>query len=264
MAFRVEPTCPPEFLGDLPAEEIFVNELSLPWDGDWLVAGRRLIPEALSMVAGTVPDRLQVRTNPESHDEHAERIALFDTLGMDLFQEKESFTWLDPGTPVDVPGRLEFRTIDEVGRDRFRGVIAGVGEDTLDRNDRYYRSHMDPDDWGAVYLTFVEDADAPMWLLGLLPNGDAAGFVAVSNFDGSGTATIAFIGVLPEHRGNGYVDDLMAAGIAAAQRNGFTAMLSDVDVQNTPMLAAMERAGHHAGVRPWHVWHHIGSVEAMR
>lgn len=93
---------------------------------------------------------------------------------------------------------------------------------------------------------------------------DAAGFVAVSDFDGSGTATIAFIGSLPEHRGNGHVDDLMAAGTAAAQRNGFTAMLSDVDTENTPMLAAMERAGHHAGVRPWHVWHHIGSVESMR
>jgi hypothetical protein len=31
-------------------------------------------------------------------------------------------------------------------------------------------------------------------------------------------------------------------------------MLSDVDVQNIPMLAAMTRNGHHAGIRRWHKW----------
>jgi hypothetical protein len=41
-------------------------------------------------------------------------------------------------------------------------------------------------------------------------------------------------------------------------------MLSDVDIENTPMMAAMERAGHHADVRPWHIWHHVGSVGRLR
>ena len=84
--------------------------------------------------------------------------------------------------------------------------------------------------------------------------------VAISPFDEPGTATIAYIGVLPEHRGNGYVDDLLAAGTAAAQRAGFTRILSDVDTENHPMLAAMERAGHHASATPWHVWSHRGEV----
>lgn len=257
--FSVEPTCPPEFLGELPPEELYLVELALPWDGDWTAAGRRLISEALGGI-GVVPDRLQVRTNPEAHDEHAKRVALFDALGMELFQEKEGFTWTDSGEAITVPDRLEFRTIAEVGRDRYRDVIAGVGEGTLDRNDFYYRSNMDPKDWGSVYTTFLEDGDAPMWLLGLLANDEAVGFVAVSDFDGAGTATIAFTGVLPEHRGNGYIDDLLAAGTAAAQRHDFGSMLSDVDTENAPMMAAMERAEHHAGVRPWHIWHHVGSV----
>ena len=263
VGFDVEPTCPPELLGDLPRDELFLRDLWLPWDGGWLAAGQQLIPGALSVIAAAVPDRLQVRTNPEAHDEHAERVVLFDSLGMELFQEKEGFTWSDPGEPVVVPDRLEFGTIDEVGRDRYRDVIAAVGEGTLDRNDFYYRSHMDPRDWGSVYTSFFEEGYAPMWLLGLLPGGEAVGFVAVSDFDEAGTATIAFIGVLPEYRGNGYVDDLMAAGTAAAQRHGSGAMLSDVDTENAPMVAAMERAGHHAGVRPWHVWHHVGSVTAL-
>jgi ribosomal protein S18 acetylase RimI-like enzyme len=76
-------------------------------------------------------------------------------------------------------------------------------------------------------------------------------------------ATITFVGVLPAHRGNGYIDDLLAAGTAVAQRNGFATILSDVDTENTPMMAAMERAGHHPGARTWHVWHQVGSVARL-
>jgi RimJ/RimL family protein N-acetyltransferase len=260
VGFYVSPTCPPEFLGDLPPDELFLFGLWLPWDDDPVGAGLALISEALRRIAGDVPDRLQVRTNVEVYPEHAHRVALFDAFGMDLFQEKQGFTWVDDGSRVEVPDRLTFHTVDEVGHDHYRDVLAGVGEATLDRNDFYYRSHMDPQDWGSVYMTFLDDSVAPMWLLALLPDGEPVGFVAVSEFDEPDTATIAFIGVLPPHRGNGYIDGLLAAGTAVAQQHGFSSILSDVDTLNTPMMAAMERAGHHAGVRPWHIWHHVGSV----
>lgn len=263
VGFSVEPTCPPEYLGDLPPEELFVFGLWLPWEDDPVGTGLALIPEALRQIAGDIPDRLQVRTNVEVYPEHAHRVALFEALGMDLFQEKQGFTWVDDGSAVEVPGRLTFHTVDETGRDRYRDVLAAVGEATLDRNDFYYRSHMDPLDWGSVYMTFLDDSVAPMWLLGLLPDGEPVGFVAVSDFAEPHTATIAFVGVLPQHRGNGYIDDLLAAGTAAAQSHAFTSMLSDVDTLNAPMMASMERAGHHAGVRPWHIWHHVGSVSAL-
>ena len=112
-------------------------------------------------------------------------------------------------------------------------------------------------------MTYLDEEYAPMWLLGELPTGEPVGFVAVSDFGEPDTVTIAYIGVLPAHRGNGYIDDLLLAGTAAAQGRGFTSMLSDVDTLNTPTIAAMERAGHHAGVRPWHVWHHVGSVAEL-
>lgn len=263
VGFSVLPTCPPEFLGELPPDELFLFGLWLPWDDDPVGVGLTLIPEALRRIDEDVPDRLQVRTNVEVYPEHAHRVALFDALGMDLFQEKQGFTWVDDGSPVEVPDRLTFHTVDEAGRDHYRDVLAGVGEATLDRNDFYYRSHMDPQDWGSVYMTFLDDSEAPMWLLALLPDGEPVGFVAVSEFDEPDTATVAFIGVLPQHRGNGYIDDLLAAGTAAAQRQGFTSILSDVDTLNAPMMAAMERAGHHAGARPWHIWHHAGSVSRL-
>jgi ribosomal protein S18 acetylase RimI-like enzyme len=263
VGFYVSATCPPEFLGDLPPDELFLFGLWLPWEDDPIGAGLTLIPEALRRIAGDVPDRLQVRTNVEVQDEYADRVALFEALGMELFQEKQGFTWVGDGSPVEVPDRLTFATVDEVGRDHYRDVLAGVGEATLDRNDFYYRSHMDPLDWGSVYMTFLDDSVAPMWLAGRLPGGESVGFVAVSQFDEPETATIAFIGVLPQHRGNGYIDDLLAAGTAVAQQHGFTSILSDVDTLNTPMMAAMERARHHAVTRPWHIWHHVGRVRAL-
>ncbi len=44
------------------------------------------------------------------------------------------------------------------------------------------------------------------------------------------------------------------------KRAGFARILSDVDTDNHPMLAAMERAGHRASSTPWHVWSHRGEV----
>ena len=106
------------------------------------------------------------------------------------------------------------------------------------------------------------DGDADMWLHGELPDGTPVGFVAMADFsfdnptpwDVTPCATVTFIGVVPEQRGNGYVDDLLLAGTAAAQRRGYKAVLSDVDVLNRPMGKAMEGCGHRSDKRPWHVW----------
>ena len=45
-----------------------------------------------------------------------------------------------------------------------------------------------------------------------------------------------------------------------ARQRGFAAGLSDVDVHNAPMIAALERAGHRTYLRPWHVWHYRRDV----
>ena len=89
------------------------------------------------------------------------------------------------------------------------------------------------------------------------------GFVAVSPFSEPETATIVHVGVLPEQRGNSYIDDLLAKGTSTAQHAGFTKILSDVDTLNFPMLAAMERGGYLSDARPWHVWTHHGDVAAI-
>ena len=91
-----------------------------------------------------------------------------------------------------------------------------------------------------------------MWLVGYHEE-EPVGYVAVAREEDWG-ATIAHIGVVPRQRGHGYIDDLLLAGNAAVRRSGITTMLSDVDVLNTPMIRAMERAGHTENPQRWHLW----------
>jgi ribosomal protein S18 acetylase RimI-like enzyme len=100
-----------------------------------------------------------------------------------------------------------------------------------------------------------------LWVLARGRSGELIGYVAVGAFD-PGVGTIVHIGVAPEQRGRGYVDELLAAAHVAARARGFATDLSDVDTLNAPMIAAMERNGHRPDARPWHVWAYRRSVGA--
>ena len=252
VGFRVAPTVSdPSRLGSLPASELFVFGLHLPWELDHLDAGSRLIGQALECIAGEVPDLLEVRINNSVHPHAEARVRLMNELGMVLFQEKHGFVWSADGAAVEPGDRLQFRSIAEIGIEAHRAVMAPCGQGTLDRNDRYYWTGCGPDNWAAEMTTYLTDDDAHMWLTGYLDD-EPVGYVNVVSVEDWGS-TIGHIGVLPEHRGRGYILDLLGAGTAVAHRSGITGMLSDVDVVNGPMLGAMERAGHIRDPERWHV-----------
>ena len=181
--------------------------------------GRVLFASTLGRLAPDLPARLDGRVNPEVDDHPGERVRLFDDIGMELFQEKEGFTWRNSGAPIPSPGRLHFATVLETGRDRYQDVMARAGRDTLDRNDRWYRDHMDEAHWAAQMMEYLQEEDAQSWLVAADAAGDPVGMVAVSTFD-PGVATITFIGVVPEHRGHGYGHDLLQAAHLSGPRPG--------------------------------------------
>jgi GNAT superfamily N-acetyltransferase len=256
VAFQAQPTCPPEFLGRLPEREVYPVGLWLPWDDPGHVdMGRCLFAAARESAGRELLDRLQAMVNVGLHDHPAERRRLFESIGMTLFQEKQGYGWQPADDPPVGPLRLSFQTIDEAGRDRYHAALGRIVEGTLDRNDAWYRDLAGQENWASVIMTLLRPADAPGWLLATSPEGDTAGIVAVSAFKDA-TATITIVGVVPEHRGRGYIDDLLRAGTAAALRAGFTSMLSDADVLNGPMTGAFARNGHRADARPWHKWHY--------
>jgi RimJ/RimL family protein N-acetyltransferase len=248
-----------------PAATILPNVLEalllglwLPWDQpDAVDIGRRLIVETL----GALPDgvlAVDAHANPEYMPAAEFKRAVFEAAGMPLFQEKAGFLWRssEPDPPPVRKPRLRFQSVEEVGQESFARVMARSVVGTLDRQDRYYRELVGPEAWGREMLGYLQPEDASSWLLALDGDGDEVGYVLIGGFDEPGRATIAHIGVVPESRGRGYVDELLQAGKAAARRRGFDRILSDVDVDNPPMLAAMERNGHSAAATTWHDWHY--------
>jgi ribosomal protein S18 acetylase RimI-like enzyme len=220
-------------------------------------AFRQLIDELAACLAPHGPTTLDRRLNAEIHDDVDRQRGLLEASGFDLFQEKVGFAWT-PSVSPPPRGDLRLTTLAGAGRDELRRVMAATTAGTLDRNDRYYIGRCGPEPWAVEIMTALEAGEESSWLLGY-HGADPAGFVAVGAFDAN-TWTIVHIGVVPEHRGHGHVSELLAAADGVARKRGFRAGLSDVDVENAPMIAAMRRAGHRIDLRPWHVWHYRREV----
>jgi ribosomal protein S18 acetylase RimI-like enzyme len=108
------------------------------------------------------------------------------------------------------------------------------------------------------YCTFLDHhasaADARSWLYAETTGGVPTGFVGLAQREGDPAGTIVLIGVLPEQRGHGYVDQLLPAAYRAPRARGFGTVRSLVDVDNHPMMAAMRRSGADPDADPWHSW----------
>lgn len=226
--------------------------------GLWLADGtppataRELLDAVAELARGVTPF-IERRLNPEVHRDIPAWRGLLEDAGFTLFQEKEGFVWTDDAGALPEPQHLTFRSMAEVGRDVYAAAMAATIPGTLDRNDRFYLDACGPLGWGTEMAAAAESEDESAWLLAYEPDGTLAGYVGVGRFE-EGVGTIAHIGVVPDRRGRGYVNELLRAANRAARAGGYRSMLSDVDTVNAPMLAAMERHGHRPGVRQWHVW----------
>jgi len=251
---HIEPSVPDDaWLGALPPLEMFVAGLQLPWDDDWFGAGSDLLRGVVADLPPTAPSVLQANTNLEVHEHPWRRIHLFEALGFELFQEKHGYLWVDRGEPLDAD--LETRSLEEVGDDAYAATFAGVPSRGLDRNDNYYYAATGPESWARVMMTALDIEDRSSCFIGY-DDGEPIGMVGLSAFDEEDTGTIAYIGVLPDHRGRGFGRRLLMAATGAARQRGFKQILSDVDVLNTPMRTAMVACGHEPDLRAWHRWAH--------
>lgn len=248
---------------EIPLLEHRLFGLQLPWDAaDHLSLGRTLLQAALEAALPSDARIVDSRLNAETHDHLVERRAVLEGAGFGLFQEKQGFVWHDDGQTASEDSHssgdalLVFRTIADIGRERYGALMAAAQVGTLDRNDRYYLRLSGEPAWGRIMTGFLTPGEERGWLAATTPAGEDVGFVAVGSFDEPTTGTIVHIGVLPGQRGRGHIHDLLRAAARAASELGFATMLSDVDVDNAPMTAAMVRAGHSPTDRPWHIWHY--------
>ncbi|OZE79626.1 hypothetical protein CH305_13890 [Rhodococcus sp. 15-649-2-2] len=79
------------------------------------------------------------------------------------------------------------------------------------------------------------------WQIASRPDGTTVGFVVPTR--NAYDAAISYLGVLPEHRGQGYVDDLLSQMVRMHHDDGQSRIVGTTDVVNAPMRSAFERAG---------------------
>jgi ribosomal protein S18 acetylase RimI-like enzyme len=80
------------------------------------------------------------------------------------------------------------------------------------------------------------------WRLAYDANGDLVGCALPSANPGG--PVVGYLGVVPAHRGHGYVDDLLAEITWLLAEEGATCVRADTDITNAPMAAAFDRAGY--------------------
>ena len=226
--------------------------LDVTWDGDYMAVGTRLLEdvlgEARNLGAEEIEHVIDAPPLPPQFQYHvAKRVELLEGAGFAFRRETGRFEWRE-GEPPLVSDRLAFRTLEEVGEGAFVDAMRRVSEGTLDRAIREERERLGPR--GAAH-EFFESArrvkhDPAWWRLAYTPSGELVGLVMPA--EPPAFLTVFYIGVVPEMRGRGYVDDLLAAGTATlieARRrdNDEKPLRADTDVANAPMAAAFERAG---------------------
>jgi RimJ/RimL family protein N-acetyltransferase len=120
-----------------------------------------------------------------------------------------------------------------------------VLEDTLDAHSRRDLETMTPSD--AATTQYEEEflgyrTPREWWTIADDPSGDPVGFVIPAR--NSYHPIIAYIGVVPAHRGLGYVDEILAEGTRILAANDVPRIRASTDVRNVPMAKAFARLGY--------------------
>jgi len=213
--------------------------------------GVRLVRTAMAAVlpAGTPPPNYgrtapaDWREDDESRRVVEDRMAVLTHTGAHLFVERLRFEWR-PGTPIPEPtGRLVFRPVRDT--DELVAMMTQVLDGTLDAHSREDLARMSARETAVQhYEGELAHYRSPRdwWRVATLPDGTPVGFVTPARNDYN--PIIGYLAVLPEHRGNGYIDDILAEGTRILGAQDVPRVRAATDVGNTPMAAAFHRLGY--------------------
>ncbi|GAA0995627.1 GNAT family N-acetyltransferase [Acrocarpospora macrocephala] len=220
-------------------------------DAEGLDTGVRLLETAMAatLPAGAVPPEYSRFVPPGWRDDSTsrraveDRMAVLERAGARLLVERLRLEWR-PGTPIPEPsGRLRFRPVGD--REEFVDLMTAVLDGTLDAHsradlDRSPAAQVAAEQYDGELMDYKGPRD--WWRIATTPGGEPVGFVIPTR--NSYNPIIAYIGVLPAHRGNGYIDDLLAEGTRILAAQDVPRIRASTDVGNVPMAQAFERGGY--------------------
>ncbi|QYC41334.1 Acetyltransferase (GNAT) family protein [Nonomuraea coxensis DSM 45129] len=157
--------------------------------------------------------------------------------------ERLRFAWT-AGEPVPEPsGRLVFRGEDD--DEAFVAAFRRVAEGTLDHTTRMALRTMDPVEQARHDVADYREmpGDRSWWRLAYSAADGSLVGVALPSANNAGPV-VGYLGVVPEHRGHGHVDDLLGEITRCHAGRGVQRIAADTDRGNVPMVRAFERAGY--------------------
>ncbi|MYX95727.1 GNAT family N-acetyltransferase [Streptomyces sp. SID486] len=183
------------------------------------------------------------RENAVTRQAVEDRMTVLERTGARLFVERLRLEWR-PESPVpERSRRLTFRPVHN--GEEIVALMASVLDGTLDAHGRDDLTRMSVHE-AAVrhYEDELARYTSPRcwWRIAALPHGEPVGFVIPARNDYN--AIIAYIAVLPSHRGNGYIDDILAEGTRILAEQDVPHIRASTDLGNIPMANAFQRAGY--------------------
>jgi RimJ/RimL family protein N-acetyltransferase len=212
--------------------------------------GARLLRTSLAEIipAGSRAPEYSRFVPPDWRDHIASRravqepMAAIEQTGGRFFVERLRLEWR-PGTPIrEATGRLAFRPVEE--HTQLVTLMAAILGGTLDAHGRADLATMSPEE-AAVrqYEDELMSYESPRdwWRIAERPGGVPVGFVIPAH--NGYNPIIAYIGVVPAHRGNGYVHEILAEGTRILAGQDVPRIRASTDLGNAPMAEAFRRAG---------------------
>jgi ribosomal protein S18 acetylase RimI-like enzyme len=181
------------------------------------------------------------RDNTATRQVVEDRMTVLERTGARLFVERLRLEWT-PTSPVPGPGkRLLFRPVRDAGE--LVALMALVLDGTLDAHGRAELTRMSPQEAATQHYEgelarYTSPRD--WWRIATLPDGEPVGFVVPAH--NGYNPIIAYLAVLPAHRGNGYIDDVLAEGTRILAEQDVPRIRAATDLGNVPMANAFRRA----------------------
>lgn len=137
-----------------------------------------------------------------------------------------------PDAPPPEP-TLELQSWSRHTRQRFESAILESYRDTLDCPGLVGTRHI-----GDIIASHQASGefDGSLWWVLWSARGEPAAVMLLSPIPARGAMELVYIGIAPAWRGRGLGKWLVARGLAAARRRGFSTMLLAVDEANAPAM----------------------------
>ena len=163
------------------------------------------------------------------------------SVGMTAITDRLRYEWKPADGLPERPTRLRFEPADD---EAFVDVFMRVSEGSLDaataREIARVGVEASAREELAIYKSMPGDRD--WWRLAYDGDGELVGFQMPSA--NAGGPVVGYLGVVPEHRGHGLIDDLLAELTHQLAETGAEHIRADTDFGNVPMAKSFERQGY--------------------